>query len=334
MKIRFSTDDIAPEDREPIWRDLISQRMFSLTPGESPDRATFRGCMEAYVAGSLILSEVQTPYRRLRRTSADLARDGTVRFGLSRVPAQTELAFRLTHATREVVRQEPGDFLLASSEWSFETAGRDSVSSTMLLVPHERLAPLLAGGRLTRPVRIPADSAMGALLDAGFSAAQKHAPKLAPELGEAVLQNLCNLAALACGAAEPARADAANSVREIRLAAAKRHIRAQLGDPALTPASAAASLGISVRQLHLLFEPGGESFSQYVTRMRLEACRAALSNPAEARRAVADIAYGWGFDSLSSFYRAFHRAFGVAPGELRARRHASAQHTADQAGLR
>jgi AraC-like DNA-binding protein len=32
---------------------------------------------------------------------------------------------------------------------------------------------------------------------------------------------------------------------------------------------------------------------------------------------VADIAFGWGFNSLATFYRAFQREFGVPPAELR-----------------
>ena len=39
---------------------------------------------------------------------------------------------------------------------------------------------------------------------------------------------------------------------------------------------------------------------------------------ASPTRAVTDIAYAWGFGSLSSFYRAFHAAFGAAPGDCRA----------------
>jgi AraC-like DNA-binding protein len=68
--------------------------------------------------------------------------------------------------------------------------------------------------------------------------------------------------------------------------------------------------------LHLLFEPSGESFAQYVLRRRLEECRAALINPIRDR-SVTDIALGWGFNSMPTFHRTFRRAFGAAPGELR-----------------
>jgi len=85
----------------------------------------------------------------------------------------------------------------------------------------------------------------------------------------------------------------------------------------LTPGSAAAALGISLRQLHLLFEPTGTSFAQYLMQQRLLRCRTALASPTGLRRTVADIAFGWGFSSLATFYRAFQHEFGMAPAALR-----------------
>jgi AraC-like DNA-binding protein len=86
----------------------------------------------------------------------------------------------------------------------------------------------------------------------------------------------------------------------------------------LTPANTAAALGISRRHLHLLFEPTGTSFAQYVTQQRLLQCRAALASSTGARRSMADIAFGWGFNSLATFYRGFEREFGLPPAALRA----------------
>jgi AraC-like DNA-binding protein len=68
----------------------------------------------------------------------------------------------------------------------------------------------------------------------------------------------------------------------------------------------------------LLFEPIGISFAQYVARRRLLQCRAALASPSTTKRSVADIAFGWGFNSLATFYRAFEREFGMPPTALRA----------------
>jgi AraC-like DNA-binding protein len=106
-----------------------------------------------------------------------------------------------------------------------------------------------------------------------------------------------------------------DAVRAGRLTQAKRYIDRHLANPDLSPASVAAALGISVRTLHLLFEPSGSSFARYVLRRRLDECRAALL--ASPTRPVTDIAFAWGFNNLSSFYRAFQAAFATSPGDLR-----------------
>jgi AraC-like DNA-binding protein len=155
------------------------------------------------------------------------------------------------------------------------------------------------------------------LLGAAFDSAKAQVPLLAPELGDAVLENLCGLVALACGASEEGRSTGQGSLRAARLEAAKQYVDQHLGEPDLSSARTAAALSISLRHLHLLFEPTGVSFSQYVTQRRLLQCQAALTSPTGAGRSVADIAFGWGFNSLATFYRAFEREFGMPPSALR-----------------
>jgi AraC-like DNA-binding protein len=97
----------------------------------------------------------------------------------------------------------------------------------------------------------------------------------------------------------------------------KDYIALHLSEPDLTAARVAAAMKISVRQLHLLFEPTGTSFAEHVLDRRLEECRAILEGPSSRARSVTDIAFAWGFNSLSSFYRAFGQRFGVSPGMVR-----------------
>jgi AraC-like DNA-binding protein len=167
-------------------------------------------------------------------------------------------------------------------------------------------------------VPIRGGSPLGSVLGAAFDAANTQVPLLSPELGDAVLQNLCGLVALACGASEEGHFSGGHSLRAARLEGAKRYIDQHLAEPGLTPASTAAALGISVRHMHLLFEPTGTSFARYVALRRLLQCRAALTSPTGTRRSVADIAFGWGFNSLATFYRAFEREFGLPPVAIRA----------------
>ena len=128
-----------------------------------------------------------------------------------------------------------------------------------------------------------------------------------------MLHNLCGLVALACGASEEGQSHGRKSVHAAHLEKAKRHIEQHLAESDLGPTTTADALGISLGYLHRLFEPTGTSFTQYVQRSRLMKCRDTLGSVSGAGRSVADIAFGWGFNSLATFYRAFAREFGSSP---------------------
>ena len=85
--------------------------------------------------------------------------------------------------------------------------------------------------------------------------------------------------------------------------------------PDLTPAAVAAELGISLRQLHVLFEPTGLSFARTLTAMRLQEARRLLR--AMPARAIEDIAFACGFESIATFYRVFRSLYGMTPGDAR-----------------
>jgi transcriptional regulator GlxA family with amidase domain len=74
-------------------------------------------------------------------------------------------------------------------------------------------------------------------------------------------------------------------------------------------------MNISVRQLHLLFEPTDKSFSRTLLAMRLVEARRQLESIPHLT--VTEIALACGFDSLATFYRTFRQTYGLAPGDLR-----------------
>jgi AraC family L-rhamnose operon regulatory protein RhaS len=76
-----------------------------------------------------------------------------------------------------------------------------------------------------------------------------------------------------------------------------------------------AELGMSRRRFTQLFrEATGMSWSNYRTRLRIDyACQLLR----ESRRSIAAVAFGCGFEDLSSFYRAFKRQIGQPPDAWR-----------------
>jgi AraC-like DNA-binding protein len=317
MQLRFSTDDLPPGDRIGFWCDFLAQQVHSFTPCELPDAGTFRAEAHGHVGGGFALLDIQTGLERARRTAVDLAKDKTEAFYIRRWrrPVIWRAAPRSTPVD---VMHEPGDFSISSTEWQWVAESRGAARFDMLVIPLAVLSPLLTGGRLVSPVRLPAGSPLGSLLSAAIDAANAQVPLLPNELGESVLRNLTGLVALACGASDEGQDQGRESLRAAKLARIKRHIAECLAEPDLTPASAAAALGISVRQLHLLFEPTGVTFTRYVLRQRLLKCHDAIAGAPGSGRSVADIAFGWGFNSMATFYRAFANDFGAAPTALRA----------------
>jgi AraC-like DNA-binding protein len=317
MQVHFSTDHIAPRDRVRSWCDYFAKQVHSITPGETPDPRAFRAEASGMIVGEFALLEIKSGFERVQRTAADVARDKVQAFYVRRflVPVIWRAAPRSTACD---LIYEPGDFCVSSTEWQFEAESKGPASFDMLIIPQAALSPLITGGRLQCPFRLPSASPLGSLLGAAMDAAKAQAPLLPDELGEAVLRNLCGLVALTCSTSHDCAEQARDSLQSSRLVAVKRYVDLHLADSGMTPSSAAAAVGMSVRQLHRLFEPDNISFARYVSRQRLLRCRDTIAGATGTGRSVVDIAFGWGFNSMATFYRAFVSEFGASPAIVRA----------------
>jgi AraC-like DNA-binding protein len=316
MQVRFSTDDLPPRDRVQSWCDFFAKHAHSITPNELPDADAFRAEADGWVVGDFALLHIRSGLEGVQRTAGDVAKDKTEAFFVRRFHGPS--IWRVAPDSKPVdLTHEPGDFCVTSTEWRFERKSKGPASFDLLVIPQALLSPLLEGGRLHRPFRLPGVSPLGSLLGAAMTAATAQVPLLGDVLAEAVLRNLCGLVALACGASEEHTGQGQDSMRSVQLAAVKRHVDLHLADPGLTPAGVAAALGISARQLHRLFESSGSTFARYVLRERLLRCRDTIAGATGSGRSVIDIAFGWGFNSMATFYRAFASEFGGPPTVLR-----------------
>jgi AraC family transcriptional regulator, positive regulator of tynA and feaB len=93
-------------------------------------------------------------------------------------------------------------------------------------------------------------------------------------------------------------------------------IDAQAADPALSPATIAAQLEVSLRQLYRAFT-GSESPAARIRRRRLERAAEILSTRVGPGQ-VEQVAYECGFSSAEYFSRAFRKEFGLSPRAYRA----------------
>ncbi len=95
------------------------------------------------------------------------------------------------------------------------------------------------------------------------------------------------------------------------------YIEAHLRDPELTPRRVAQACRITARYLHHLFASESETVTQFIQRRRLEECARALIAAPIRGRLVTEIAFDYGFNSLTHFGRVFRNQYGLTPSEYR-----------------
>ena len=309
--LSFSTDDIRPQDRFDHWCEVRGKSLFGVTIElEREKRDSFQGRFSATPIGDAVLAEMTASSYRVSRTPADIARvsSDSLSIGLQiRGPGWMKIKGDRVHLVRE------GDVTISHSNMMFAgTPERsDGFDFRTLKIPltndlalgartHDLFPePLMQGARLTR------------LIKATLSALE-HDPFQAS--GE--IESIARLALIARGRLAQGSPEGRAALRAGFLHAAREIMIRDLHRPDLTSASVAAELAISLRQVHVLFEPTGLSFARSLTAMRLKEARRLLGlTPA---RQVADIAYACGFDSIATFYRVFRSAYGMTPGDVRA----------------
>lgn len=125
-----------------------------------------------------------------------------------------------------------------------------------------------------------------------------------------------DLIALAFSTETDRNGAALSSARASAVLRLKAAVEASFCDPDLKPAAAAAA-GVSVRYANALLSHEGTSLQRYIQDRRLERCRAALCDPAQAHRTIGEIAFSWGFSDISHFGRRFKAEYGYSPSDYR-----------------
>lgn len=308
----FSTDGLRQVDRVEVWREIVFERFGVIGEPQPTSGKPFRSeIFAASGAGLQYFRMRTTPFKVVRRLREVSRRPLSGYILYKEASAETRLAL----GDNEFVSRS-GEVRLWDGNLPFVNEAKGGFDLEGWVIPKALLSPHLPALGQPLSLRLSGSQGVGGLALNYLATLAHDISLLDTAQGVAVADNVTRLLAIACGAVIGEHGDA---VRAGALGRARQYLQQHLSDPTLDPQRAAEALGMSVRQLHALFSTAGDSFSKYVQRRRLEECREALAGPMGQSRSVTDIAYGWGFNSLATFYRAFQREFGMAPGDLRAR---------------
>jgi AraC-like DNA-binding protein len=308
MRLTITTDGVPERDRFDAWCGAVFSTLAISVERLPGAGRSFAARFSARQKGPLLNCSFDSDGFRAIRQSREIAHRQWHGY---RIYRESSPGVRFSIGGSDIASSE-GDLLIADADATFEAVPVARYADESWLLPKAMIEPHLPASRRRGVTRISGRTGTEALA-AGYLEALTRNWDDIPEIRmQPVTDTLCRLIGIACGSVAEDHPDA---VRAGRLAQAHRYIDQHLTDPELSPARVAAALSIAVRTLHMLFEPTGSSFGRHVLRRRLEECRTALL--VHPSRPVTDIAFAWGFNSLSHFYHAFHEAYGMAPGELR-----------------
>jgi AraC-like DNA-binding protein len=308
----FSTDGLEQHRKLDYWNEIAGET-FAPTVSDPVDAATFSGSLTRTQVGGLRMAEVSSEPNVVRHT---LAQVGDTRDALFFLLLQLE-GTSINRQDDRDAKLSPGDFTICATARPYEMT---------LPVPNRRLVIGIPDGLMRRHLACPDDivavrmsgtRGMTGLLSnfiKNFWACRNDAVE--PAVALRMSYTLLDLIAAAYSVTPHARHEQSSLVAAHRVRIIS-YIEAHLRDANLNPTSVAQACKITARYLHHLFTAESETVTQYIQRRRLEECARALIAAPVRGRLVTEIAFDYGFNSLTHFGRVFRNQYGLTPSEYR-----------------
>ncbi len=293
------------------WQRAMSESFVPCTTWV-PDN--FRGIVSHGHLGNLGLHRVSASRHRADRTGDDLeSREA----GCILLNVVTEGSVRVNQDGREALLR-PGDFAIHDGERPYSLVFDTAFSQVIFCLPRSLLRQRMGCFNHYTAVRVPGDLQIGQVASRFMVnvARLNWSDPASPEAQRLSLQ-VIDLVALALSMHQgaPLR-ESSTTHRSALLYRAKAFVEAHLSAE-LNPAMVASALGCSTRYINNLFADEETTLGRYVMERRLGQCRLDLARGSDHRQ-IGEIAYAWGFASLSHFSRSFKDRFGLSPSEYRA----------------
>ncbi len=306
----LSTDDLAPRDRAPQWREWVYQHFSGLDSDLYGD-TDFDGHMASSRAGDVILTRLEANRHRVLRTPHMVRGSET---GYLKIVAPWQGGASVEQQNRQASARS-GSWVIYDTTGSYAVANPERVAHLIVMLPKEQMAE--RGVRLDDLMARQVGTAQGisrVALDTMRSTWQE-LPNMSDDAargaGELIMQ-LVRLSLL-----ELAGQATAVTQREALKDRIRAFVARNLRDPHLSIDGIARALNCSKRHLHNAFAGDEDTLASYILIQRLDACIRDLRQGAKDNRAITDIALSWGFNNLSHFSRVFREHTGYSPSEYR-----------------
>jgi len=282
---------------------------------EKREIGNFHGTLEAMHFGTARLLNVNASAHDTGRTTRDIENGKGEYIALYQERGESIFESDFSKGRHHTsLHAKHGDIIISNSDRPYNILcnPRTAINKSILFLPKELFASIALNPDAMETRIIPPDKGAGALLHSYFDSFLANASHLQATQIPA-LQVLITLIA----SAYHQFTSSIDTKPDTQLAAIKNLIDRSIAMPQLDSGAIADRTGISVRNLHRLFQHSGTTVSQYIRDRRLELAKLLLRSPDRRHQNVSTIAFDCGFESLATFYRVFRHGCLCTPAEYR-----------------
>ncbi|MDT0468147.1 helix-turn-helix domain-containing protein [Streptomyces gibsoniae] len=302
-------------DRNTAWESGLRRWLGPLRVVPQQPAAPFQGTLWASDLAYVRMLSVEADPLRLSRTARLAAAAPDPRLVLALQVSGTAALLQDGHSTSV----GPGELAVVDMLRPFSLEQRGRFRMHLIRVPRRAIGPAALRVEHVTGRASATDSGVAALLSLLLLELVRETDPAPARIGDRLAGHVADLLAtfideqtLEYGRTQPVDA------RRHLIAQIRRHIDANLRDPALAPATIAAAHRISLRYLHLLFEDEDTTVRKLIQRRRVEECARELTRRRHAAPTISAVARGWGFQNTAHFSRSFKAMFGQSPRDWRA----------------
>ena len=309
-RLLVTTDQVAPRERAPLWREWIWKHFGGLESDLYGD-TEFDGHMASLNAGEIVLTKLEANRHRVVRTQ-DMVRASDA--GYLKIVAPMHGRAGVEQLGRQAW-VGPGTWTIYDTTGCYAVDNPERVEHLIVMLPKAQF--LERGLRLDSLMarNVGGASGISRVALATMRSTYQELPHMSADAARGVGELIAQLVRLSL--IELSGQQTALTQREILRDRIRGYIALNLRDPALSVEHIARALNCSKRHLHNAFASDEDTLASHIQRLRLEACMRELQHTGAQTHPVTAIALAWGFGNLSHFSRVFRDHTGFSPSEFR-----------------
>ena len=309
MDLVFSTDDLAPAQRYSAWRDAICD-VYVHVDVKATDPDNYRGFIREAKFGDVVMTDILLSEQRIRRNREHISKLDKDCYYLQLIHRGNLSVLQQGSTHRSNAAR--GAIFCATEQYELQCHG--DVRSFYLEIPRDDFAQRFPRERIPLSASLNTTQGLGRIATEFCATLATEGSKLQDPIRAGLGNQLMDILAFTLLSSEGDMPTAEGSVKRARLMSVQRWIEDHIGNPDLSLETIAAANGMSLRYLHVLFEPCEMSASEWIWNRRLQLCYDCLARG--DARSITSIAFDHGFNSSAHFSTLFRRKYGISPRDV------------------